>query len=440
MIRKLDMENLTHAFPEVAFSEDYVIATYQAKVQTSKIEKLAMAIAAEQTTGTWIKVGADSIDKTRRFGSKLVALYEVPDISYDYQSDEPPMYIIQIAYPMENFSTSMAAIETILFGNISASGMIRLIDVAFPKKFIEQFQGPKFGVEGLREVIGVKDKNRPLLNAMIKPNIGWTADEGAKLFYQACKGGVDVIKDDELMLADGPFCPLEERVKKFMEMEKKVYEEKGEHSLYAVNITDRPDKVKENAYRVLEAGGNCLMVSVYTAGHDTLKMLADDPNINVPILAHVNYAGALAGSTYTGVAAPLLVGKLTRLAGADFQINGHPFGKFPISHKVFYRCFKFFTQPWWNIKPMMYACSGGTTQMAVEKIVKEVGTDIMLAAGGGVHGHPDGSEAGAKSMRQAIDAAMKDIPVVEYAKEAPELARMLAFLNPDLKKNFDLMQ
>ena len=78
--------------------------------------------------------------------------------------------------------------------------------------------------------------------------------------------------------------------------------------------------------------------------------------------------------------------------------------------------------------------------MAVEKIVKEVGTDIMLAAGGGVHGHPDGSEAGAKSMRQAIDAAMKGIPVLEYAKEAPELAKMLAFLNPDLKKNFDLMK
>ena len=74
MIRRLDEENLTYAFPEVAFDEDYVIATYQAKVQTKNIEKLAMAIADEQTTGTWIKVGADSMEKTRRFGSKLVAL------------------------------------------------------------------------------------------------------------------------------------------------------------------------------------------------------------------------------------------------------------------------------------------------------------------------------------------------------------------------------
>lgn len=78
MIRKLEMENLKHTFPEVEFSEDYVIATYQAKVATSNIEKLAVAIADEQTTGTWIKVGADSVDKTKRFGSKLAAIYEVP--------------------------------------------------------------------------------------------------------------------------------------------------------------------------------------------------------------------------------------------------------------------------------------------------------------------------------------------------------------------------
>lgn len=437
MIRKLDQENLTYAFPEVAFDDDYVIATYQAKVKTSNIEKLAMAIADEQTTGTWIKVGADSMEKTRRFGSRLVALYEVPDIGCDYQSDEPPMYIIQIAYPMENFSTSMSALMTILFGNISASGMIRLIDVAFPKKFIAQFQGPKFGVQGMRDVLGVPE--RPLLNAMIKPNIGWTPDEGADLFYKACKGGVDVIKDDELMLADSAFCPLVERVTKFMAAEKRVFEETGEHSLYAVNVSDETAKVRDNAYRVLEAGGNCLMVNVYTTGFDTLKMLADDPNINVPILAHVNFAGTMAAPTYTGISAPLLVGKITRLAGGDFQINGHPFGKFPVSYKMFYRSFKFFTQPWWNIKPMMYACSGGTTQLAVEKIIKAVGTDVMLAAGGGVHGHPDGSEAGAKSMRQAIDAAMAGIPVVEYAKTHAELARMLGFLNPDLMKNFDLM-
>jgi 2,3-diketo-5-methylthiopentyl-1-phosphate enolase len=275
---------------------------------------------------------------------------------------------------------------------------------------------------------------------MIKPNIGWTPDEGAEIFYNAAKGGVDIIKDDELLPADESFCPLKERVTKFMEKEKKVFEETGEHTLYAVNVTDSIDKIKDNAYRAIEYGANSIMLNTYTAGHGALKMLADDPNINVPILAHVDFVGAYASSTYTGISAPLVIGKITRLAGGDFQINGHPWGKFPIAYKIFYRSFKFFTQPWWNIKPMMYACSGGTTQLVVKNCIDALGTDIILAAGGGVHGHPDGSEAGARSMRQAIDAAINGIDLMEYAKEHKELRRMAELLSPDIMKNFDLMK
>lgn len=438
MNRKLDIENLGHGFPEVAFSEDYIIGTYQVRIKTGNIEKLTMAIADEQTTGTWIKVGADSIDKKRKFGAKVVSIYEVPDTGADVVEDLPPMYIIQIAYPMENLGSSFPMMLTTMFGNISAAGMVKMIDCAFPKKYIEKFQGPKFGVEGIRDVLGIKD--RPLLNAMIKPNLGWTPEEGAEIFYNAAKGGVDIIKDDELLPADESYCPLKERVKRFMEKEKKVFEETGEHTLYSVNVTDSIDRIKDNAYRAIEYGANSIMVNTYTAGHGTLQMLAEDPNINVPILAHVDFAGAYAGSTYTGVSAPLLIGKFTRLAGGDFQINGHPWGKFPIAYKMFYRSFKFFTQPWWNIKPMMYACSGGTTQLVVKNCIDALGTDIILAAGGGVHGHPDGSEAGARSMRQAIDAAIKGIDLLEYAKTHKELARMAQLLSPDIMKNFDLMK
>lgn len=438
MIQKLDEVNLGHAFPEVAFSDDYIIGTYQVRIKTSNIERLALAIADEQTTGTWIKVGADSADKKKKFGAKVVAIYEVPDSGADLVEDLPPMYIIQIAFPMANMGTSIPMMLSTVFGNISASGMLKFIDCAFPKKYIEQFQGPKFGVQGLRDVLGVHD--RPLLNAMIKPNIGWTPEEGAELFYQAAKGGVDIIKDDELMPADESFCPLKERVTRFMEKERKAFEETGEHTLYAVNITDKIDKIRDNAYKAIEYGTNCLMLNTYTAGHGALQMLAEDPNIKVPILAHVDFVGAYASSTYTGISAPLVIGKLTRLAGGDFQINGHPWGKFPIAYKTFYRSFKFFTQPWWNIKPMMYACSGGTTQFVVKNCIDELGVDIILAAGGGVHGHPDGSEAGARSMRQAIDAALKGIDLIEYAKTHKELMRMAERLGPDVMKNFDLMK
>lgn len=438
MIKKLEDINMLHAFPEVAYSDDYIIGTYQAQTNSKNVEKLAMAIADEQSTGTWISVAKETADKKRKFGAKVVSIYEVPDYASDFAPTEESIYIIQIAYPMSNFGANIPMMLSTVFGNIASSGKIKFIDCAFPKKYVEQFQGPKFGVEGLRNLLNVHD--RPLLNAMIKPNIGWTPDEGAELFYDAARGGVDVVKDDELLSADMPFCPMKERVTKFMAAEKKAFEETGEHTLYAVNITDSVSKLRDNAYRALEYGANCLMINYYTVGFDAAKMIADDPNINVPILAHVDFAGAYCSSTYTGISAQLMMGKLIRLAGADFAIYGTPWGKFPVSQKYFERGFRFFTQDWWNIKPCMMACSGGTTQFIVDECVKTVGTDIILAAGGAVHGHPHGSYAGAKSMRQAIEAAVKGIDLFEYAKTHKELAVMLERLGGSAAKNFDLMK
>ena len=435
--KKLDEVNMNYAFPEVAFDEDYIVATIQVRVKTKNIDRLVMSIADEQSTGTWIKVSHDSVDKRKRFGCKVLSIYQVPDFGSDKVEDLPPLYIVQLGFPMYNVGASFPSMLSTVFGNISASGMLKWIDVAFPKKFVEQYQGPKFGVEGIRDCLGVYD--RPLLNCMIKPNIGWTPEEGAQIFYEAAKGGCDVIKDDELMLADGSFCPLEKRAKLFMEAEKKAFEETGEHTLYAINVTDNLDKIKDNAMRALDAGVNCIMVNAYTCGQAALKMLADDPDINVPILAHIDYAGAYAASTYTGVNASLVVGKLTRLCGGDMQIMGHPWGKFPVPYSTFRRTFSMFTQPWWNIKPMMNIISGGSNQLMCDKAINDTGIDCIIGAGGGVHGHPNGSEAGAKSMRQAIDAALAGVPVMEYAKDHEELAVMLKTLDPNIKKNFDLM-
>jgi len=60
--------------------------------------------------------------------------------------------------------------------------------------------------------------------------------------------------------------------------------------------------------------------------------------------------------------------------------------------------------------------------------VRTLGTDMMFLAGGGIHGHPDGSTAGAKAMMQAVRAALAGISVEQAAKENPELRRALPTL------------
>lgn len=436
-IRPLEDWNMLYTYPEVALSEDYIIATYMLDTATSDLEAFAKALADEQSTGTWIAVSGETKEMQKRFGAKVAAVYEIPDIC-NAEATESRHCIIQVAFPSFYMGDSFPMLLTTAIGNVASAGKLKFIDCAFPKSYVERYQGPRFGTAGLREILGVKD--RPLLNAMIKPNIGWTPEEGAELFYQAAKGGCDVIKDDELMPANHPYCPLEKRVKLFMEKERQVYEETGEHTLYTVNITDRADRMRDNALRVKEAGGNALMINFYTTGFAAARAICEDPEIGLPVMAHVDFAGATVSSPDYGVSAPLLVGKMSRMCGADLAIFGSPYGKFPINRRVYLRTARHFSQPLWNIKPTMMAVSGGTTQLVVNKIIKDLGTDCILAAGGAVHGHPDGSYAGAKSMRQAIDAAIKGIPLEEYIKEAPELRAMAERLGWDARKNFDLMK
>ena len=83
-------------------------------------------------------------------------------------------------------------------------------------------------------------------------------------------------------------------------------------------------------------------------------------------------------------------------------------------------------QKWYNKKPVFAVCSGGLYPGAVPPLVNAMGTDIIIQAGGGVHGHPDGTFYGARAMRQAVDAAMKNIPLKEYAKHYVELNKALS--------------
>lgn len=433
-----DDYNILNTYHEVALSEDYTVVTYQVITPTKYIYQFAGAMADEQTTGTWTSVSAETTELKRKFGAKVVDVVQCPDVNDAAAACPDKAYFVTIAFPRINYGFDFPMMLSTLMGNISASGKCKMMDIHFPKSYLDGFKGPKFGIDGLRETLGVQ--GRPLLNAMIKPNLGWTPEVGAELFYQAAKGGVDVIKDDELLSADMPFCLLKERVTRFMEMEKRVFEETGEHTLYAVNITGEVTKLKENAMRALEYGTNCLMVNYYTVGLSAARALAEDPDINVPVLAHVDFLGVLAGAPQHGMAAHLTMGKLARMAGADFQIFGNPYGKFPIPMVEALKVCHYATQPLYHIKPMMPAISGGTTQASVGKVCEALGTDIIMAAGGAVHGHPDGSYAGAKAMRQAIDAAVKGIPAEEYAKEHEELAKALNLWGLDQSKNFDLMR
>ena len=52
---------------------------------------------------------------------------------------------------------------------------------------------------------------------------------------------------------------------------------------------------------------------------------------------------------------------------------------------------------------------------------KIFGMDCIFQFGGGIHGHPNGTQGGAKAVREALYASLNKIPISEYAKDHRDL-------------------
>lgn len=409
------------ALPDGIDYDDYIVGTYSVKYPAIfPMAKLAPMLAVEQSTGTWVAVPGETPEVRRKHVAKVIGVYEVPDYEFSVPGEvQDRNWMVQIAFPVVNIGSQIPMMLTTIVGNISMGGQIKLIDVRFPKKYVAGFKGPQFGIDGIRKLLGVK--KRPLLNNMVKPCTGYPLEVGAELFRLAAAGGCDIVKDDEL-IADASFNSMKGRVKRYMEIEKQVFEETGEHTLYTVNITDSVPKVFENAKRAVELGVNAIMINYIAVGLPVLQAIAEDPAINVPILGHMDVAGALYMSPYHGLSSHLVLGKLPRLAGADIVVIPAPYGKAPVIVEKFDLMARNLTYPLYQLKPTWPMASGGITPSMVPKVMQELGNDVVIGSGGGIHAHPKGPIAGGKAFRQAIDATMKGVSLEEYSKDHKELA------------------
>jgi 2,3-diketo-5-methylthiopentyl-1-phosphate enolase len=408
------------ALPEGVDYNEYIVATYLVSYhKIIPVPRLSLALAIEQSTGTWVAVPGETPEVRCQHVAKVIGVYEVPDYEFEVpQGVETRDYIVQIAFPEVNIGEQIPMLLTTIVGNISMGGRIKVLDIRFPEKYVAGFKGPKFGIHGLRKLLEIPE--RPLLNNMIKPCTGYPLEVGAELFRDAALGGCDIIKDDEL-LADASFNSALGRVKRYMEIEKQVYEEKGERTLYTVNISDKVPKIFENAKRAVELGCNAIMVNYLAVGLPVMQALAEDPDINVPILAHMDVAGAMYMSPFHGISSHIVLGKLPRLAGADIVVIPAPYGKAPVIIDKFLNVARTLSFPMYDLKPTWPMPSGGITPSMMPDVMRDLGNDIVIGSGGGIHAHPQGPTAGAKAFRQAIDAVMKGISLEEYSKDHPEL-------------------
>lgn len=178
-----------------------------------------------------------------------------------------------------------------------------------------------------------------------------------------------------------------------------------------------------------------MLFNVLAYGFDVLHELSADPEINIPIMAHPALAGATYPSPHYGISPSVLLGKLMRLAGADLVLFPSPYGSvvmpkeenLAIKHVLLTNDLRkdYTYQAPSNIEltlaPSFPVPSAGIHPGLVPLILRDFGQDVIVNAGGGIHGHPMGTIAGGQAFRQAIDATLQGKTLRDYALTHPEL-------------------
>ena len=412
------------SYPETLNRDDWLIATYFVNLPPSvSLVNGAHEMGIAQTTGSWVQLPDELMSLVEAYNGRFEGIYRVPPAELRAGPEENISCLLRIAYPARVFNNDLTILLTITLGNeLSTSLEIKLLDLQFPPQFLDQLPGPQFGVQGIRDKLGVYD--RPLLLNVIKPCIGLPPEEGAKIAFESALAGIDIIKEDEKVSNDAT-SPIDKRVKAYKTAILRAGEETGGKTLYIANISSKISQLRDNAFRARDAGADILLVNFVSVGLTSLQMLAEDPELNMPLLTHFNLSQIWYESPNLGISSFLMLGKLPRLAGADMVVQLIPYGKYTISLDSFLMYTRALTMPFLEIKPAMPVVGGGSHPRVVPRMVKDLGIDFVAGVGGAIQAHPQGTTAGVRAMRQALDAAVQDIPLEIYAREYPELLAAL---------------
>lgn len=303
--------------------------------------------------------------------------------------------LVRIAFPVENTdweTDGMAHMLCQLMGghvDIAIITKCRLVGLDLPESVTKHFLGPKFGLSGMREFTGQYDK--PLLGGIVKPKIGITPQILLEMVKQMVDGGVDFIKEDEIM-SNPAVCRLEDRV----EIISNYLAKQSRKVVFCHTINCDPHVLADRVKRVHELGGNGVHINVFS-GYGAYNSIR---KLDLPIFLHYQSSGAKVTTDVHhrfSISWPVMC-QLATLMGVDTIQTGMVGGYSNDDPEEILKCLEILRAG--NTVP---ALSCGFHPGLVNKVNSIAGKDYLANAGGAIHGHPGGTRAGARAMRQAVD-------------------------------------
>ena len=304
-----------------------------------------------------------------------------------------------VSFAVETSGDELTQLINVIFGNSSIKPGIRVERLDLSPRLLRVFKGPRFGREGLRTWLSVP--KRPLLCTALKP-MGLSARGLADLTYQFALGGIDIIKDDH-GLANQPFAPYHERVRRCVEAVEQANHETGHRCIYVPNIIAPAGQVLQRALFARQAGAGGVLIAPGLVGLDTMRQVADDDRIALPVMSHPAFQGSFVTSPDNGISHFALFGQITRLAGADASIYPNYGGRFSFSQEECHSIVEGTATPMAHIKPIFPTPGGGMSLERVPEMLELYGREVIFLIGGGLHKHGPDLVENCRYFRQLVE-------------------------------------
>ena len=408
------------------------------KAPTDMIEAAA-AVAAESSTGTWTEVWSNQLTDLEFFKARV----------YDIQGD-----IAYIAYPMDLFEeNSIVNIMSSIVGNVfgmKALSALRLEDMRIPTALVKTYPGPHVGIYDER--VWSNKWERPLLGGTVKPKLGLSPKAYSTIIYECLMGGLDTTKDDENMNSK-PFSRWQDRFRYAQDAVNRAMAETGEYKGHWHNVTagSTLESLKRMDY-VKERGADMCMFDFITAGFAaSADVFAHARELDMIVHCHRAMHAVFTRQHEHGIHMRV-VAKWLRLTGGDHMHTGTVVGKLEGSWSETEGLIDllreryipanpaqgiYFDQDFAGLKNVWPVASGGIHVNHIPDLYRLTGNDAFWLFGGGTHGHPKGSRAGATANRVATEAIASGSTLAEAARNSPELRDAMA-LWADIK--FDVQE
>lgn len=342
--------------------KDRIVITY--RISTGNPREVADAIRTEQTIEFPFDLAPEWIQET--------VVGRIESVGGDD---------VVISYDPGTAGGGLVQLQNLLWGNVSLFPGVRITDLVIPDSYLAQFRGPRFGISGLREKFDAI--GRPLLTTALKP-MGMSPQELAGFGVTLAEAGFDMIKDDH-GLSDQPWAPWQERVRVIGSAISEAAAAAGTRSVYMPSLNVPADRLLDAAHFAKEHGAGALLVLPGLTGLDSMRMLADDDSLGLPIMSHPSFLGAHVVNSAQGLDHGVLFGTLLRLAGADISIFPNHGGRFSFSPAecldIKDRC----TTTLGSLRPIFPSPGGGMTLDRIPEMIDFYGVDVALLIGGALH-------------------------------------------------------